>query len=271
MSVRRAWRRVANEVNETAVGIERASQAAEDLERAAGAPGGGGLGPQSQASSIAPVGGGGGLPSTGGKGARIGGGGSAGAEGIKAPESNRGALAAIIEESGVAAPSRDEWPPNGLTDAPPGFIVATVLSLGTKAPVNFLIWCAGLLAYTNADDLAAKASRHGGGYRAATWGRDPRSGDYNYTGSGFMDRPGQHWNGRDNPNAIPTFDRGGQTNLGQSGMATSQGISSSQASSIATASEKSANLLGLLVNQVSQLNANLSTAAGGVGVRAGRV
>lgn len=267
MSVRRAWRAVANETGEVARNLRRADKAAAALEKRGGtAVGGspGGVGPQFQASTVAPPGGGV-APAGGAKGARLGGGGGSGAEGVKTPEGNRGNLAAIVEAAGVAAPPRNEWAPNGLPDAPPGFIVATVLSLGTSAPVHFLIWCAGLLAYTNVDEASATASRHGGGFRA---GKKSRFREFVLEGG---QASGLHFVDPTNRTGIldsrldPTRSQG-QITTGP----TSQGISASQASSIASSTQQSANLLGQLVSQVAQLNANLSSAAGGVAVRAGK-
>lgn len=272
MSVRRAWHRVANETQEVARNLRRADKAAEKLEQRGTAAGGGGnaggLSPQFLASGVAPAGGGA-TPGAGGKGAKLGSGGGSGVEGVSSGPTNFGTLAAIIEASGVAAPPRNEWPPNGLTNAPPGFIVATVLANGTKAPVNFLIWCAGLLAYTQTEDLGATAGRHGGGFNGNPMSgkRDPRFGDYNFAGPsriGWTQRNA----GWGNPGYVGDV-RPNYTGQAQ-GSPTSQGISSSQASSLVSSTKESNTLLSQVVGQLSQLNANLANQSGGVETRARR-
>lgn len=190
MTVRRAWRRVAEETAAVAGNVKAADRAAQDLQQTGSTLGGGGggaasLGPQFQASSVAPaIPGaappGGGINLTGAS-LRIGGGGGGGGDteggggsGIRAVETNLDEIAAIVEESGVPTPPKDSWNQNGTGPGETAsFIFKTVLELGTSAPTRFLVWCAGWLAWGSPSvaEAGSTASRHGGGF-----GVNPGSG-----------------------------------------------------------------------------------------------
>lgn len=209
MSLLGAWKGVAKQIAVANAGVSRmkrrisdAADEAENLEQAMpsapvilgpdGMPAGGGGGPRAQypagsffASSVAPAGpttlGGstpGGMPNLAGRSMTLGGGKSSGgaestsggAKGIKSPETNRDKIGAIVEAAGVSPPPADSWNENGTGPGEfPGFIIQTVLSLGTSAPLRFLVWCAGWLAYSAVATQAMRGSkgvpnrsRHGG-------------------------------------------------------------------------------------------------------------
>lgn len=208
MSLLKAWKGVARQIGVANAGLSRmarrisdATDEAENLEQAIpsaplilgpdGKPFGGGGGPQPQyptgsffGSSVAPSGpttlGGAtpsGMPDMKGRSMKLGGGKSAGSEGggeggtkgIKSVETNRDKIGAIIDAAGVSAPAKEDWNENGTGPGEfAGFIISTVLQLGTSAPQRFLVWCAGWLAYSAAateKKMSSTASRHGGGYK----------------------------------------------------------------------------------------------------------
>lgn len=210
-----------------------------------------------------------GMPDLTGTSARLGGktktGESAGgSQGIKDTASRRDTLAAIIEEAGVVPPERAQWPPQGYPGKPPGFMVETVLALGTSAPVDFLIWVAGLLAYTSVDSASSTASRHGGGFRP---GKKSRFREFVLEGG---QASGLHFVDPTNRTGIldsrldPTRSQG-QLTTGP----TSQGISSAQAKSIDKNTQTTATATTQLVTAVKELTATVRAGQSGLSTRAG--
>lgn len=235
---------------------------------------GGGAGANFLAGSVAPVG----TTGTGidmkGKSQKIGSGGESGQPGqpgVVGAETNRDKIGAIIEAAGVAPPPEESWDENGTGPGEfPGLIFRTVLSLGTNAPQRFLVWCAGWLVYSSAATTklaSATASRHGGGFNGNPMSgkRDPRWGDFNFAGPAripWVDRAA----GWGSPGYVGPS-RPGYTGQVQGGQ-TSQGITNSQARSIAQSTQSTAQATNSVVSAVKELTSVVKNGQNSVGSRA---
>lgn len=270
-------RRVAEMAYYLDIGARAASRLAtesERLERIQPFAGGGGgtVQTQNRASSVGPgvagvpvAGEGPGMPDLTGRSLSLGGNaGETGAEGgatggVISPETNRDKIGAIVAESGVAPPAKEDWDGNGLGPGIfAGLIFATVLEFGVKAPTAYLVWCAGWLVYSAAATTARLGSRNSGngGFRAGTGG----------------------WTDTGSANKIPYFDRGhgapfdftpGRLPQGRSDGSTAGGITASQAKSIASATGKTATATENLVTAVRDLTTTVKAGQNSVGARAG--
>lgn len=176
MSIVKALRRAADHAIEMAAGLAAAERVARRLESARPLPApdvspgtAGGVAPSAGAP---PVSSGQAQSSAARSGAAVGssaGGGGGSGGGVLGVQTNASKLREIVAAAGVAAPARGEWSPAGLPEAAPGTIVATVMSLGAQAPVSYLRWVAGLLAYAGASRAgmgAGGAGSAGGGVSA---------------------------------------------------------------------------------------------------------